>query len=76
MNPALIIAINAFSLINRLRDGGAFDEVRAQYEALRAQLTAELPAKSDGTPWTEGDLAALATEHNAITQQIRERHQG
>lgn len=75
-SPYFALAINAWGFINRAMASGVPEELKARYDELVAQFNAELPAKDDGTPWTSADIDAIAAEHAAYTQQIRDRHQG
>lgn len=75
MDQVLLYGVQWFLLFNKYRaSGGDFDLVKAEFEALKAQLTAALPAPPNGVEWTDDDLLALVAEHAALTGAIRDRH--
>ena len=61
MTAAIMLAIQALSPLLKLIADDAFTSIRDDAKALAAKLTATLPAKPDGTAWTDADVHAAAT---------------
>jgi len=61
VSPFIVLAINAISSLLKLRDDGAFGDLKDDINALRAKLDAKLPKKEDGSAWTDADIHDAAT---------------
>jgi hypothetical protein len=57
---AVTLAIQALSPLLKLIADDAFGAIRDDAKALAAKLTATLPAKPDGSAWTDADVHAAA----------------
>lgn len=61
----------------QVKNGGLTDELRAELSALVAEgQDSILEPQDDGQPWTEEAILRWKAEHDSITAQIRDRHNG
>jgi hypothetical protein len=60
VTAAIMLTIQALSPLLRLIADDAFTSIRDDAKALAAKLTATLPAKPDGSAWTDDDVHAAA----------------
>ena len=56
----VVTLISAIASIVELVRSNAVPGLKADLEALRAKLTAELPRRPDGAAWTDEDVVAAA----------------
>lgn len=74
MNLLLVIKIiGAIETLLSLRGTQELSSLHARVDELRALLTAELPAKPDGSAWTDDDVRALAQQARASATSILDR---
>jgi hypothetical protein len=60
VTAAIMLALQALSPLLRLIADDSFGAIRDDAKALAAKLTATLPAKPDGSAWTDDDVHAAA----------------
>ena len=58
MSPFVIIALNALSSLAKMKQDHTFDHLKADIDKLIAALKPVLPAKVDGSDWTDADVEA------------------
>jgi hypothetical protein len=58
MNPVVTLAINAIVSLIKLQQDHTFDDLRDDIAVLKEKLMPVIPAKPDGTAWTDADLIA------------------
>lgn len=78
MNPQLLTYVMKLIAVGvAVKNGGMTEQLREELTALVAEgQDSILEPKEDGTPWTEADIVAWKAEHDSITAQIRDRHNG
>jgi hypothetical protein len=68
-----MLVFSAISALLKLRQEDRFSALKADVDALVAKLKPELPAKSDGTPWTDADVHAGAAAALAVWSEVQAR---
>lgn len=69
-------ALKAIALGVQVGAGGLTDELRAELADLVDEgKHSVLEPKADGTPWTDADILEEKARHDALTAEIRARHQ-
>ena len=66
MNPLLLITINALSALAKLKADKTFDHLKVHVDALQEALRPTLPAKADGSEWTDADVEAAKVAADVI----------
>ncbi|MEO8484172.1 MAG: hypothetical protein ABI634_18315 [Acidobacteriota bacterium] len=61
----------------QIKAGGNADELIAELKAMAAEAQHSiLEPQPNGQPWDDGAILAWKAEHDALTAEIRARHEG
>lgn len=75
MDPLTILA-GVLTGLNELKRTGTFDALKDHIEDFTEAARSALPAKADGTDWTDADIEELATGARHKLASIDARHGG
>lgn len=68
--------LSAIAALLNLRDSAVVGELKTAVNDLVAKLTPQLPAKPDGTPWTDEDVHLAAAQAAAPWQSVKDETGG
>jgi hypothetical protein len=73
MPTYILLAIRSISALMKLQAADEFAGLRDDVQALIAKLTPGLPAKPDGSAWTDDDIHAAAEKARLPWQDVISR---
>ena len=78
MNPQILSYVMKLIAVGvQVKNGGLTEQLRAELSALVAEgQQSIIEPQDDGSPWDEAAILRWKAEHDTLTAQIRDRHDG